>query len=84
MNKAQRIALKLFGSAGEELEAESRDWYLLCPECGHETSYFEAGGPRFGAPSAGRKVRIRCERCQLRVWHELVHRPKGETEPPTG
>ena len=84
MNKAQRIALKLFGSAGEELEAESRDWYLVCPECGHEASYFEAGGLRLGPPSAGMGVRMRCERCQLRGLHELVHRPDPAAESAAG
>ena len=77
MNKAQRIALKLFGSTAEELEAESRDWYLLCPECGKETSYWELAGVRARGAAEGKKVRIRCDRCQVRCWHDLVHRPDG-------
>ena len=77
MNKAQKIALRLFGSRGEELERESRSWFLICPECGKETSYWDAGGLRLGAASTGKKVRMRCERCQSRGWHDVVHRPEG-------
>ena len=81
MNKAQRIALKLFGSAGEEIERERRSWLLVCPECGQETSYWEAGGVRLGDPAEGKRVRMRCERCQTRGWHDVVHRPEAAEEP---
>ena len=88
VNKAQRIALKLLGSAGEEAEEEARSWFLVCPECGHEISYFEAGGLRLGPPSEGRRMRIRCDRCQARVTHDLVRRPEKtedvSADPPTG
>ncbi len=83
MNKAQRIALKLFGSAGEDLERESRSWFLICPECSEETSYWEAGGLRLGAATEGKKVRMRCERCQARGWHDVVHRPESAGDVPT-
>jgi hypothetical protein len=76
VNKAQRIALRLLGSAGEEAERESRSWFLICPDCGHEISYWDAGGLRLGAASKGKRVRMRCERCQARSWHDLVRRPE--------
>jgi hypothetical protein len=92
VNKAQRIVLKLFGSAGEEIERESRAWVVVCPECGDEVSYWELGGIRAGAASAGKKMRRRCERCQTFAWNDVVHRPELEEplpprepgEPPAG
>ena len=74
MNKAQRLALRLFGSAGEELEAESRAWILICPECGEETSLWELGETAPAGTVSGAQVRRRCKRCQGRGLHELVHR----------
>jgi len=77
VNKAQRIALRLFGSAGEELEAEARAWILICPECGEETSLFALGETPPPGVQPGAQVRRRCKRCQSTGRHELVHRPEA-------
>lgn len=44
------------------MEAESREWIVHCPKCGHEVSVWDIGGIRYKA--AGEPVwRRRCLGC---------------------
>lgn len=79
MNKAQRLALRLFGAHGEEVEREARSTFLICPDCGNEVSYWDVGGIRGAGVDDAAKVRMRCPRCGLRTWHAVERR-----EPPPG
>jgi len=56
------------------IEKESREWMLQCP-CGAETSYWDTGGIRYKASSAGKKIFMRCPTCHTRAWMN-VHRKK--------
>jgi len=61
-----------------EMEAESRDWMMRCPQCNHERSIWEAGGIRWKA--AGNPKRwIRCPQCGTTARHTL-HR-QSEVRP---
>jgi len=58
-----------------EIEAESRSWILTCSSCGHQRSYWEIGGVRFKAASAGKKVRVGCPACGRKGMHAVEWRP---------
>lgn len=49
------------------IEAESREWIVGCESCGHEASYWELGGVRYGASSTGKRIRIACPSCGARA-----------------
>ena len=46
----------------QEMEAESRQWHLQCPKCGHSKSVWELGGLRYKA-SGSKSVLGRCSGC---------------------
>jgi hypothetical protein len=52
-----------------QMEAESRAWMLKCRSCGHEISYWEAGGLRFKA-KGNPTVRIACFVCGGKRPHD--------------
>jgi hypothetical protein len=52
------------------MEKESRLWMLVCPECGRETSIWDAGGIRYLAIGNPRR-RMSCPKCSPR-WHKVV------------
>jgi len=62
-------------------ERESREWFLICRNCGHERTYAEIGGIRYGAYSRGKRMRLRCPACGERRWHD-VERRAGEDPSP--
>jgi predicted RNA-binding Zn-ribbon protein involved in translation (DUF1610 family) len=48
MSVLQRFLLAIVPrSLGQAMEKESRLWMLVCPNCGRETSVWEAGGIRY-------------------------------------
>ncbi len=68
MSKLQRFLLAVLPSSlGKAMEKQSRLWTMRCPDCGAETSVWDAGGIRYLA--AGRPRRLfRCPKCGPR-WH---------------
>lgn len=52
----------------ESMEADSRDWKLRCPNCGHERSFWEIGGIRWKAVGNPRNL-LRCPNCGQLTWH---------------
>ena len=58
-----------------EIERQSREWMLICPDCANERSYWEIGGVRYRAKSVGKRVRLACPACGRRTWHRVEHRP---------
>jgi ABC-type phosphonate transport system ATPase subunit len=50
------------------VEAESRRWHLVCPECGWSRSYWDLGGVRYKAASKGKRTLARCPQCDRRRW----------------
>lgn len=49
----QRIVLRLLRSGADEIERESRAWFVVCPNCGFARTYWELGGTRCKARSRG-------------------------------
>jgi hypothetical protein len=66
----------------EAAERESREWFVVCHECGMARSYAEIGGVRYGAKgSKGVRTRLRCPTCGVKRWHSVEHRPEAAAAP---
>jgi hypothetical protein len=94
MSWIQRFLQKHFPGSAAAMEAESRQWMLQCTSCGHEQSYWEIGGVRWGASSKGKRVWKRCRNCHKFVGHRVYRKRVPESgatgsgatteNPPTG
>lgn len=71
----QRLALRLMPGRAAEIERESREWLVTCPNCGHARSIWDMGGIRYKAKSRGKRMRIKCPACGERGWHPVERRP---------
>ena len=71
----QRLVLRLMPGRAADIERESREWKVICPNCGHERSYWEIGGVRYKAKSKGKRMRMQCPNCGERRWHKVERRP---------
>ena len=71
------IICRLFPGLGARIEAESRTWFLQCPECGHEISVWDAGGVRYRARGNPRRL-MRCGGCGTSSWHKVYRKVADE------
>ena len=55
------------------MEAESRQWQIVCPACGHTQSIWDIGGLRYKA-KGNPKQRRRCEACGETSWQRVERR----------
>jgi hypothetical protein len=70
----QRLfAALLSKSSMDALEADSRDWMVVCP-CGHERSIWDIGGIRYGGRSTGKRTLIKCPKCGKHRWHRFYRK----------
>jgi predicted RNA-binding Zn-ribbon protein involved in translation (DUF1610 family) len=74
LTRSQRFFLRLLPSRAAEIERQSREWMVICPNCGFERSVWERGGVRYKA-KGGQRVRTMCPSCGERGWHRLERRP---------
>lgn len=81
MGRIQQFFQRLFPQSAKELQAESKTWMLCCRVCGHERSYWEAGGIRWGA-SGTKYIWYACPNCQRRRWHKVYQRGDAAGQPP--
>lgn len=71
MGRLQKFILAFMPAAWRaSAEAESKQWMLLCPNCGHERSFWEVGGIRWKAIGNPR-IRGKCPSCGKRVWFRV-------------
>lgn len=82
MSWIHRLLRFLPGHVAADMERESRAWKLICPKCGHVTSYWEIGGVRWKAAGNPRNL-LRCGGCGQRTWHRAEYRPPAATPPAT-
>ena len=71
----QRLFLGLMPGRAADIERESREWWIVCPTCGHERTYWDIGGVRYKARSRGKRLGLRCSNCGKRGMHAVEHRP---------
>ena len=75
-SRVQRIVLRLLpGGLAARAEQESKEWMMICADCGHATSWWEMGGIRLGARSKGKRMRRRCSACGEKTWQRVERRP---------
>ncbi|HVQ07217.1 MAG TPA: hypothetical protein VMS43_02160 [Allosphingosinicella sp.] len=71
MSRGQRLLTRLAGAeTAAAMEAHSRAWLVLCPNCGHERSIWELGGIRYKAAGSPR-LRLTCPKCGQAGWHAV-------------
>ncbi len=55
-------------SWAKSMEADSRQWFMKCLNCGFEESIWDLGGIRWKAAGNPRNLR-QCPHCGERSWH---------------
>ena len=58
----------------EAAERESREWFLICRECGHTRTFADIGAIRYGASSKGKTMGYRCPACDGWRTHTVERR----------
>jgi DNA-directed RNA polymerase subunit RPC12/RpoP len=84
LSLTQRIVLRLMPGRADEVERQSREWFIVCPNCGFERTYWDIGGVRYKARSRGKRIGLRCPSCGRRAMHPVEHRPGGSQEATRG
>lgn len=76
----QRLVTRLMPHRAAEIERESREWLVICQNCGDARSYWALGGVRYKAASKGKRIGIRCPACGRRGMARVERRrtPSGE------
>jgi hypothetical protein len=78
----QRIVLRLMRSRAEEIERQTKEWIVVCPNCELERTFWDIGAVRYGARRRGKGfgIGMRCPRCRQRGMHPVSHRPGDRLE----
>jgi DNA-directed RNA polymerase subunit RPC12/RpoP len=76
----QRIVMRLMPGRADEIERQSREWLIVCPNCGLQRSYWDIGGVRYSARSRGKHIGVHCPSCGKRAMHAVEHRPGTSSE----
>lgn len=77
LSRTQRIVLWFMRGRAAEVERESREWFVICPSCQLERTYWDIGGVRYKARSSGKRIGLHCPSCGKRGMHAVEHRPGG-------
>jgi hypothetical protein len=78
----QRIVMRLMAGRAAEIERESREWFIVCPNCAFERTYWDIGGVRYKARSHEQRLGMRCPSCGRRAMHSVERRPGLEAQDP--
>jgi hypothetical protein len=71
----QRFVMWLMRGRAADIERESREWFVVCPNCGLERTYWDIGGVRYKARSRGKRLGLGCPSCGKRSMHAVERRP---------
>ena len=77
LSLTQRIFTRLMPGRADEIERQSREWFVVCPRCGLERTYWDIGGVRYKAGSRAKRIGLKCPSCGKRGMHAVEHRPAG-------
>ena len=69
----QRMLYRFLPKQAPAWEAESHKWRLECKHCQHTQSFWEIGGIRVGAKSAGKWMYRRCAACGRISWQRVYY-----------
>jgi len=70
-----QLVMLLLGGRADEIERQSREWFVLCPHCGLKRTFWDIGGVRYRARSRGKRIGLRCSSCGKRGMHVVERRP---------
>lgn len=72
MSRTQLLFTRFAGAeTAAAMEAHSRAWLVICPDCGHERSIWDLGGIRYKA-AGNPRLRLACPNCGKTGWHKVV------------
>ena len=77
-----RLLRRFAPGHAEAAARESREWHVVCPECGATRSWASLGGIRYKAASKGKRVRLMCPACRQRRWHRVERRAPPDDQQP--
>jgi predicted RNA-binding Zn-ribbon protein involved in translation (DUF1610 family) len=80
LSLTQRIVTRLMPGRAGEIERQSREWFVVCPNCGFERTYWDIGGVRYKARSRGKRIGLRCPSCGKRAMHPVEYRRGASQE----
>ncbi len=82
MNRIQKFFTSILpAQSAKSMEADSRQWFMKCMECGFEESYWDLGGIRWKAAGNSRNLR-KCPNCGKRSWHQTYKKETDDPEDP--
>ena len=75
----QRVVLFFMRKRAAEIEASTKEWIIICPNCGLERTLWDIGGVRYKHHRRGNQegFRMRCPRCNERGGHVMQHRAQA-------
>ena len=73
-SRTQRFFMWLLRGRAADVERESREWFVICPSCGLERTYWDLGGVRYKAWSRGKRTGLRCPSCGKWGMHRVERR----------
>jgi hypothetical protein len=76
-SRTQRFFMRLLRGRAADIERESREWFVVCPNCGLERTYWDLGGVRYKAWSRGKRTGLRCPSCGRWSMHPVERRPNA-------
>lgn len=83
MSTVQQLAEKLLPASWFcRVRNSSEHWMIQCTKCNSERSVWDAGGIRFGASSAGKRIAAKCSRCDAVVAARVYYKADGEGTDP--
>lgn len=74
LTRTQKLFMRLMPWFADDMERESKEWKVTCPNCGHERSIWELGGIRWKAKGNPRR-RMKCPECGETGWHRVERQP---------
>ena len=78
--RTQRFFRWLLRGRAADLERESREWFVVCPNCRLERTYWDIGSVRYKARSRGKRTGLRCPSCDEWSMHRVEHRPGSASQ----
>jgi hypothetical protein len=72
--------MRLMRGRADEIERQSREWFVLRPNCVLERTYWDIGGVRYKAQARGKRIGLHCPACNTRAMHTVEHRPASGSQ----
>jgi hypothetical protein len=77
MSMLQKVFTKILPQRwAQDMEAKSRAWISICPNCRTEQSLWDAGGIRWNAKGSSWRM-MRCGQCGKMSMQKMTYKPQN-------